>query len=337
MTERPYVLPETPPETVDPLSDLLGTMHLAGTVLFRAEFREPWAVVTPDSRRLAKVLPFRAERIIPFHIVARGGCWIEMPGHAPVWLREGDAVLLPHGKSHGLRGSVATAAVPVGQLLPAPPWRDVLVVEHGGEGARASVVCGFLHCEALPFDPILQDLPAMLHVGPQPSAEDGWLMATVRRTAMEASLLLPGARNMLPRLTELVFVEILRKHMQSLPDGQVGWLAACKDAVAGPALKLLHEAPAAAWSVEALARRVGVSRTVLAGRFRRLLGLPPMRYLAQWRLQRAARQLVTGAPSVKSVAHEAGYESEAAFSRAFKRHFGLPPRDWRRRQALARG
>lgn len=336
MTERPDDLPETSSLTTDPLSDLLASMHLAGAVLFRAEFREPWCVVTPGARQLAQVLPFRTERIIPFHIVARGGCWLEIPDRDPVWLDDGDAVLLPHGQSHRLRGIAAADPVPVGRLLPGPPWRDVLVVEHGGEGERASVVCGFLHCDEMPFDPILRDLPPLLHVGHRAPGEDRWLAATVRRAASEASLLLPGARNMLPRLAELMFIEILREHMQGLTGGETGWLAACKDAVAGPALRLLHAAPAAPWSVDVLARRAGVSRTVLAERFRRLLGQPPMHYLAQWRLQLAAQRLDGSALPVKVVADEAGYESEAAFSRAFKRRFGMPPRDWRRRQEAGR-
>ena len=333
MIERPKVLPETPVAAADLLSDLLGSMHLVGTVLFRAEFREPWAVLTPGSRQLARVLPFRAEHIIPFHIVAAGGCWLELPGREPVWLGEGDAVLLPHGESHGLRGQEAASPVQVGQLLPRPPWRDILVVEHGGsDGQACSVVCGFLQCDELLFHPILRHLPTLLHVGPESRQDDRWLAATIRHAAAEAVGLMPGSRNMLPRLTELMFVEILREHMQELAADEVGWFAAYRDPVAGAALGYLHAAPFEDWSVPALARRVGVSRSVLADRFRRLLDQPPMHYLAGWRLQLAAQQLKTSDLPMKAIADRAGYESEAAFSRAFKRRFGLPPGEWRRRQ-----
>lgn len=332
MIETPQVLPETPSASADLLSDLLGSMHLAGMVLFRAEFAEPWSVVTPDSRQLARVLPFRTEHIIPFHVIARGGCWLELPEREPVWLGEGDAVLLPYGDSHRLGGRESAATVPVGQLLPRPPWHAPPVVEHGGSGARTGIICGFLQCDELLFHPILRHLPVLMHVSPDAGPEDNWLASTIRRTASEACQPMPGSRNMLPRLTEVMFVEILRKHMQGLSADEVGWFAAFNDAVAGAALRYLHAAPLHDWSIDSLAQRVGVSRTVLAERFKHFLDQPPMRYLAGWRLQLAAQRLKSSDLPIKTVADQSGYDSEAAFSRAFKRHFGTPPGDWRRRQ-----
>ena len=332
MIGKPQILSKTPPLSADLLSDLLGHMHLAGTVLFRAEFREPWSVVTPASCQLAQVLPFRTEHIIPFHVIASGGCWLELPQRKPVWLTNGDAVLLPYGDSHRLSGRDAAISVQVGQLLPQPPWSDILVVEHGGTGVNTSIICGFLQCDELLFHPFLRHLPALLHVSPDATPTDKWLASTIRHTATEASKPMPGSRTMLPRLTELMFVEILRKHMQGLTADEVGWFAAVNDPVAGVALKCLHAAPLQEWSVERLARRVGVSRTVLAERFRHFLNQPPMQYLARWRLQLAAQHLAAGDLPMKAIADQCGYQSEAAFSRAFKRHFGLPPGDWRRRQ-----
>jgi len=332
MTETPQFLSETPPASADLLSDLLGSMHVAGMVLFRAEFREPWSVITPDSCQLARVLPFRTEHIIPFHIIGSGGCRLELPDRDPVWLNEGDAVLLPYGDSHRLGGRDASDSVPVGQLMPRPPWDDLLVVEHGGGGAGTSIICGFLQCDELLFHPILRHLPILLHVSPDTTPTDSWLANTIRHTAAEASSPRPGSRSMLPRLTELMFVEILRKHMQGLSADEVGWFAAFNDPVAGAALKCLHGAPLEDWTVDSLARRVGVSRSVLAERFKHFLDQPPMQYLAHWRLQLAAQRLKTTDLPIKTVADQSGYESEAAFSRAFKRHFGLPPGDWRRRQ-----
>lgn len=333
MIETPRVMPERLPERVDPLSDLLGSMNLAGTVLFRAEFREPWAVQTPNACQLAGVLPFRTEHVIPFHVVASGGCWLDMPARDPVWLADGDAVLLPHGASHRLRGSVAVEPVPVGRLLPRPPWHDIVVVEHGGSGAGTRVICGFVQCDELLFHPILRNLPALLHVSPNATPSDEWLASTIRRTAAEASRPVPGSRSMLPRLTELMFVEILRKYMQGLSADEAGWFAAFNDPVAGAALRCLHASPMGDWTVPTLAREVGVSRTVLAQRFRRFLEQPPMQYLAGWRLQLAAQHLKSTDLPVKTVADRTGYGSEAAFSRAFKRRFGLSPADWRKRQS----
>ncbi len=330
MIETPQTLTETP--EVDLLSDLLDRMNLSGMVLFRAEFREPWSVLTPNSAQLAKVLPFRTEHIIPFHVIATGGCWLEMPDSEPVWLTAGDAVLLPYGDSHRLGGRDIAKPVQVGHLLPHPPWREMVVVEHGGEGTQTSIICGFLQCDELLFHPFLRHLPALLHVSPDTSAEDAWLAGTIRHTANEAGRAGPGARSMLPRLTELMFVEILRKHMHSLSKDEVGWFAAFNDPVVGAGLKCLHATPSEDWSVESLARQVGVSRTVLADRFKHFLDQPPMQYLAQWRLQLAAQALKSSELPIKVIADQSGYESEAAFGRAFKRHFGAPPGDWRKRQ-----
>jgi AraC-like DNA-binding protein len=333
MIETPGALSETPPDSADVLSDLLNRMHLSGTVLFRADFREPWSVATPDSRQLARVLPFRTEHIIPFHVVASGSCRVSLPEREPVWLGEGDAVLLPYGDGHLLSGRETTEPVQVGRLLPRPPWSDIPVVLHGGQGSSTNIICGFVQCDELLFHPVLRHLPLLLHVSPEATPEDDWLRSTIRHTATEASRPLPGSRSMLPRLTELMFVEILRKHMQSLSADEVGWFAAFNDPVTGAALKCVHAMPFKDWSVESLAREIGASRTVLAERFKHFLDQPPMQYLAQWRLQLAAQSLKSSDLPLKTVAEQSGYESEAAFSRAFKRYFGLPPGDWRRRQS----
>jgi AraC-like DNA-binding protein len=336
MTETTGVLSEMPPASADLLSDLLGSMHLAGMVLFRAEFREPWSVLTPECRQLAQLLPFRSEHLIPFHIISAGGCWLELQDREPVWLESGDAVVLPYGEPHRLGGREVVTPVPVGPLLPRPPWGDIPLIDHGGTGAATRIICGFLQCDELLFHPIARHLPPLLHVSPDATPADHWLASTIRHTADEASRPMPGSRSMLPRLTELMFVEILRKFMQGLSADEVGWFAAYNHPVAGAALKLLHAAPFERWSVESLARRVGVSRTVLAEHFKHFLDHPPMQYLARWRLQLVAQDLKTSALPMKTIADRAGYESEAAFSRAFKRHFGVPPGDWRRRQAQGR-
>lgn len=332
MIETPQVLPETPAAT-DLLSDLLGGMHLSGVVMFRTEFREPWSLLTPDGGQMAQLLRIRAKHIIPFHIIAQGGCRIELAGTEPVWLEEGDVVLLPYGDAHTLGGREQAATLPVGPMLPPQPWRDIFVIGHGGAGAMTSLICGFLQCDELLFHPLLRHLPALIQVSPGSEAKGEWLASTIRHTAHEASHANPGVRCMLPRLTELMFVEILRTHMRGLAADEVGWFAALNDPVAGAALKLLHGAPLQHWDVDTLARRIGTSRSVLADRFKHLLGQPPMQYLTHWRLQLAAQTLKTSDHPLKRIAELAGYESEAAFSRAFKRRFGSPPAEWRRQQA----
>lgn len=179
-------------------------------------------MITPDCHELARVLPSHTEHIIPFHVIVSGGCWLEMAEREPVWLNHGDAVLLPYGNSHGLRGKDAAAAVQVSQLLPPPPWSDIPFVEHGGMGVTTGIICGFLQCDELLFHPIMRHLPALLHVSPDATPADHWLAATIRHTATEAGQRMPGSRTMLPRLSELMFVEILRKYMQGLSADEVG-------------------------------------------------------------------------------------------------------------------
>lgn len=320
--------PHTPAtlRATDPLSDLLSTVHLSGAVLFRAEFHEPWAIAVCDGTRLARAVPFRTEHVIPFHVIARGSCWLEVRGQR-TWLAAGQAILLPYGDSHILGGRESAPIVPDSSVLPAPPWDGVQFFRHGGTGAVTEVICGFVHCDELLFSPFLRGLPALLHANPAGGAAAQWLETTIGFTEANS-----GARSILPRLCELMFVEVLRSHLEALPAGQVGWFAALNDSVVGPALKWLHSAPREEWTVGRLAHLCGVSRTVLAERFTQLLDQPPMQYLTRWRLQLAAELLKTADSPVKVVAAQAGYESEFAFSRAFKRLFGSAPADWRRRQ-----
>jgi AraC-like DNA-binding protein len=242
----------------------------------------------------------------------------------------GEAVLLPQGLSHRLEGEEDATPVPVHAVLPHPPWDEAPVVRHGGNGARVRIVCGFVSCEDLLLDPFLHGLPPVLHARPGSDPRARWLETAIRYTAHEAGRPGPGSRLVLSRLIELMFVEVLRDNMRSAHDAGTGWLAAASDPVVSRALASIHGAPADPWTVDGLARRVGVSRTVLAERFASRLGLPPMHYVARWRLQVAANLLRTTGQPLKAIAQRTGYDSEAAFGRAFKRHFGTPPAGWRR-------
>ncbi|RTL71193.1 MAG: AraC family transcriptional regulator [Hyphomicrobiales bacterium] len=332
MTGTPPILSETPEAANDPLSDLLATMQLAGTVLFCAEFREPWSIETPEACQIARAVRSPTDHLIPFHVIASGACDVALPDGDPVAMRAGDAVILPYGSVHLLKGAQPSPTVQIDGLLPDPPWQNMPVLKHGGNGDTTHIICGFVQCDELLFHPLLRHLPPMLHVRPDETPGDQWLATTIRHTATEALAPSPGSRSMLPRLTELMFVAILRKYMHGLSQNEVGWFAAFNDPIAGGALRAIHAAPLHDWTVEALARQIGSSRTVLAERFKHYLGEPPIRYVANWRLLLAAQKLKASALPLKMIAEEAGYESEAAFNRAFKRRFGLPPGDWRSRQ-----
>jgi AraC-like DNA-binding protein len=335
LAEKPLLAGPAEAGAPDLLSDLLGTVHISGAVLFRAELGDPWAVDVPGASDLAAMLPFPTEHIVPFHLVEEGSCWMEAGQGERIWLSSGDAVLMPYGSAHRLGGQASAALAPMGAIMPKPPWNELPVVRYGGTGGMTRFVCGFVHCEELLFNPFLRGLPQLLHVRPGQDPAARWLETTIRYTAHEASRADPGARSMLPRLTELMFVEVLRHHMRSMPRGEVGWLAAASDPVLGEALGWIHRAPCDPWTVEDLARRVGVSRTVLVERFAERLGLPPMRYLARWRLQVGAQLLRKTRAPLKAIAERAGYESEAAFGRAFKRLFGRAPAEWRQRARAA--
>jgi AraC-like DNA-binding protein len=324
----------TPAPRPDLLSDLLATVRVSGTVLFRAEFREPWGIAIPEACDMLPVVPGRLETVIPFHVAEEGSFWVRAGAGPPVRISPGEAVLLPRGSSHRLGGDEDASTEPVGAVLPHPPWDEAPVVRHGGTGARARIVCGFVRCEDLLLDPFLRGLPMVVHARPGPDPRSRWMETVIRYTAHEAGCPGPGSRLVLSRLVELMFVEVLRDHMRSADDAGAGWLAASGDPIVARALASIHGAPADPWTVDSLARRAGVSRTVLAERFGRRLGLPPMHYVARWRLQVAANLLRTTSQPLKAVAQRAGYESEAAFGRAFKRHFGAPPAGWRRRASM---
>ena len=317
--------------TGDVLSDVLRAVRLTGAVYFDFELSSPWVVEAPPSREIVgKVMP-GAQRVIEYHLIAGGTGWGHAIGHEPVRLQEGDLIIFPQGDAHvlssapGLRTSsdmepFARASTP----LP-------MFYELGGGGPeRARIVCCFLGCDERPFNPLLTALPAVLHLSAAgPSATTGWLGTLLGIAAKESGSGRAGAENVLGRLSELMFVETIRHYLETLPPPETGWLAGLRDPMVGQALAVLHREPREPWTVGRLARVVGLSRSVFAERFTVMIGQPPMQYLALWRMQLASRLLLEGR-LVASVASAVGYESEAAFSRAFKKLVGRPPPTWRR-------
>lgn len=315
----------------DVLSEVLRSVRLTGAVFFDFELTSPWVAEAPPSGEIAEgVLP-GAQRVIEYHLIARGACWGHAIGHQPIRLGEGDVLAFPQGDAHVLSSSPGLRATPDLGMYERRAGPLPFYFERGGGGTDgARIVCCFLGCDDRPFNPLLAALPAVIHVpAARRSAAAERLGAMLGLAAREARDGRPGSENFLARLAELTFVEAIRQHLESLPETQSSWLAGLRDPVVCRALSALHGGPREAWTVERLARQVGVSRSVLAERFTEMVGHPPMQYLALWRMQLAGRLLAEGG-GVAEVASAVGYESEAAFSRAFKKLVGQPPGSWRR-------
>jgi AraC-like DNA-binding protein len=325
------------PTGTDTLSDVLEAVRLTGALFFLVDASTPWAAEAPATAALAPAILPRTHHVISYHLITRGACWCEIAGRPPVPLVAGDVIVIPHGDAYalssepGLRSGL-TLEETLGWFRQMTTGQLPFVVDEGGGGPeRIGVVCGFLGCDASPFNPVLATLPGLLHV-PRSRAGEDRLSALIDLAVAEARDRRAGGRSVLLRIGELMFVEVVRRYLSSMRADEAGWLAGLRDPVVGRALALLHETPARSWTLDDLAREAGASRSVLTERFAHLVGQPPMHYLAAWRIQLASRRLADGATKISSVAGEVGYESEAAFSRAFKRLTGVAPAVWRSRQ-----
>jgi len=313
---------------MDPLSDVLRAVRLDGAHFFLVEAAGAWSVSAVAAHELApRILP-RSEHLISYHVVLQGGCWGGLTSASQVELTAGDVIVFPHGDAH-VMSSDEGMRFPGDRLdTSRAPYPEIVRLGNGS-GQVATLVCGFLGCDARPFNPLLASLPAVLHLK---GIAEGWLSIFPRHVLAESRARRVGAESMLTRMAELMFVEVVRRHLEQLAPAHTGWMAGLRDAVVGPALAELHHRPAHPWTLESLARTIASSRTVLAERFSQLVGVPPMAYLARWRLQLAAEQLTRSSNKVASIGAQVGYQSEAAFSRAFKRETGYAPADWRRLQ-----
>lgn len=317
--------------SVDVLSDVLRAVRLTGAFFFDVTCVPPWVAEAPPSAVLrSRILP-AAQHLMEFHVMLRGECWGGLVDGPRVHVRAGDVLVLPQGDSHVMSNPAGLRADGPGSPPPLADLALPVAVRHGvGEGTPSELfICGFFGCDARPFNPLLDVLPRVLHV---PQATDGWIGTFAQLAVAEATSRRSGSQAVLARMSELLFVEVVRRYLAALPEGEGGWLAALRDPAIGRALALLHERPAHPWSLDELAREAALSRTVLAERFAASVGMPPMQYLARWRMQLAAADLAGGA-KVGAVALRVGYESEAAFSRAFKKLVGTAPAAWRERGA----
>ena len=316
---------------MDALSDVLRVVRLKGGVFLHAEFTAPWCILSQVAPEDCGGLLDGAEHLVLYHYVVEGRLSARPLNGEPVEIGAGEVVIFPHNHEHLLGSDVGLPPVPSRQVVQASPGGGLWVIRHGGGGERTRIVCGFLGCDRLDGNPLAAALPPVLRFDIRQGSAAAWMKSSLEFAADEIAARRAGSETVLAKLSEVLFVETLRRHVESLPEEQTGWLAGLKDPFVSRALALLHRHVAREWTVDDLGREVGLSRSALADRFTRLIGEPPMRYLARWRIQLAAHQLRTSDTSLARIAEQVGYESEAAFSRAFKRSFGVPPATWRRK------
>ncbi|MDE2413980.1 MAG: AraC family transcriptional regulator [Comamonadaceae bacterium] len=323
----------------DIVSDVLRRVRLRGSLYFHVRGSRDWAAEAPPSRDIAAAVMPAAEHVMEFHMVLSGACWAGALGAEPVHLAAGDLVIFAQGDPHVVSSRPGLRAQPHVQGYferqhQARPFRlhlDACEIHAGdapGDAGDTTLVCGFLGCDLRPFNPLIAALPHALHL---PAATgQGWAAECMRQAVQESNASRPGSGAMIERLSEMLFIDAMRRYLGTLPDGSPGWLGALRDRFVGRALALLHESPEAPWTVDELGRRVGLSRSSLHERFAVMVGDTPMQYLARWRIQVGAALLRDSACTVADVALQTGYESEAAFGRAFKRLVGQTPAAWRR-------
>ena len=320
---------------MDALTELLKALRLTSGIFLEAEFTAPWCIdSSPGKDDLRQILP-SAEHVAIYHLLTEGSCRARLPDHSGVVeLAEGDLIMFPHGDGHLIGSDLQLAPVAAETLVERSAEGGLARIVHGAGGDRTRFVCGFLACDSRLCRPLLGALPRMLRVplGDGPAAS--WIIATLHRGADETRSPRAGTEAMLAKLSELLFVEAIRTYIESTPQNERGWFAGLRDPHISRALALMHAAPGRAWTVDELGREAGISRSALAERFALLIGEPPMQYLTRWRLALAARALKEGRDPIVRIAEEIGYESEAAFNRAFKRELGMPPAAWRRQRRL---
>jgi AraC-like DNA-binding protein len=318
---------------MDALSETLRVVRLVGAIFINARFTAPWCYQSPRADTVAPILEPGAERVVIFHLITEGECYVEMAGEPPIRLVAGDAIVFPQGDAHRM---CSTPGLPpaTGGRLDRVLARRPRQLDYGGGGAATRLVCGYLACDARLAGMLLTGLPALVRVNVRGSNAGAWLEASVRYALGEARSPRPGGAGVLAKLAEVLFIEVLRLYMNEQNEGRTGWLAGVGDRVVGAALNAMHKDPAHAWTLDELARTASSSRSVLAERFQLLVGSSPMQYLTQWRMLLAANLLSRSNAPLASIAEDVGYQTDTAFSRAFRREYGAPPATWRRSQSM---
>jgi AraC-like DNA-binding protein len=317
---------------MDTLSGVLKSVNLEGAIYLNAEFTAPWCIQGKFGVASVKQRLPMADHVVYFHFLTEGACKVRLADRAQVLdVTSGDLVLFPQDDKHVMGSDLRLTPVET-DTLPRVNTADADFIEmrHGGGGAVTRFVCGYLACSRSVLRPLLEVLPRVLRIPLGDREASGLLRELLRSGVRESQASRPGSQSTLAKLAELVFVDALRRYVEDLPPGGKGWLAGVRDAHVGRALALIHDEPGRTWTVDELARQVALSRSALAERFAALVGEPPMRYLMRWRLALAARTLRSGKEAISRVAERSGYQSEAAFTRAFRKEFGVPPAAWRK-------
>jgi AraC-like DNA-binding protein len=323
---------------MDVFSEILSGVKLNGALFFSAEFSAPWCFSSPAANTLAPLLAPGAPHLVIYHFMIDGTAVVQLPDGRSIELGPGDIVVIPHGDPHLMTSTKgATAASLTSEIISKVKARDMRPMQAGGGGESARYVCGYMACDPFLSRPILGGLPAVFKVNIRTDRSGHWLENSILHLVEEAASGRVGSDAMLAKLSEALFVDTLRRYVAGLPEQQTGWLAGARDPIVGKSLGLLHSRVAHPWTIAELADEVGISRTALVERFSRYLSEPPMTYLTRWRLQLAARSLENTPRGVSEIAGEVGYESEAAFNRAFKREFGEPPGRYRVKHKGAHG
>lgn len=314
---------------MDALSDVLRVVRLTGGVFLDAHFTAPWSVA--GRIEPFKLTPFLAapEDVICFHYVVSGRLVAAMDGMPATEMNPGDVILFPRNDVHVLASSLELTPEPAGDVVFKPPGTGIFKVDHGGGGDETHIVCGFLGSDS-GANPLLQALPAMLKLNVLDTPAGSWIAESFAFASQQLGRQDAGAGTIIGKLSELMFVEAVRRYIEGLPPQEAGWLAGLRDLHVGRALALMHTKPSHDWTAEDLAGAVNMSRSAFADRFTQLIGTPPMKYLTNWRMQVAAAKLRERRQTIAQIAFDVGYESEAAFTRAFRREMGQPPAAWRK-------
>ncbi|MBP0590915.1 AraC family transcriptional regulator [Paraburkholderia sp. LEh10] len=327
---------------MDAVSDVLRVVRLGGAVYLHAELTAPWCLIGHADQGLCTAYLPRSDRVVSYHLITEGTCWAHLPDRTDpaIHVGAGELLVVPQGEAHIMGSALDLSPVPAGPLLETQIETmpgEVMNLSYGGGGAPTRILCGFLACDDALSNPVLGSLPRLFKVDVRNDPQSAWLEASLRFAAAEAAQRRAGSAIVLARLSELLFVWAVRRCIDDLPADRKNWLAGVKDRFVGRALSILHAQPAYNWTVDELARKVGLSRSAFAARFSDLLGQPPMQYLARWRLIVAAQELSYSSKAIAAIAEEVGYESESAFHRAFRREFGMPPAAWRKRHSHVNG
>jgi len=320
---------------MDALSDVLRVARLTGGVFLNAEFFEPWCMAARVGPEHCTPALGPASHLILYHYVVEGELLIRVgsEGGGDLRLGAGDVVLLPRNDVHLVGSDLSLPPVAGADIIQPPKDGGLFSIHHGGNGRRTQMICGFLGCDCTDENPVLSTLPALLRLDAEQGGAAEWIRSTFQYAAEEVASGRPGSETVLAKLSELLFVEAVRRYAEALPQGQTGWLAGLRVSFVARVLALLHHDITRAWTVDEISREVGLSRSALADRFISLIGMPLMHYLASWRMQLASQKLRNSSASLAQVADSVGYGSEAAFSRAFKKTFGTAPATWRRSNA----